>query len=145
MKRNNQFENAKIISLDFKFNTEIQTKIDNWKKENIFFGVFPTIGDSMTCSDLTKSIPNGSKVLVYDLQINCSTILDNVWHQIPTKEPLLIIGKTNTGKDFFVCKTISSVDAVNDCVLLHSYNPMHQDKLIPFDWITNIYKVVQIV
>ena len=145
MKQNNYFENEKRISFDFKYSPEIEIKIANWKVENIFFGVFPVTGDSMTCNDLSKSIPNGSKVLVYDLEINCNNGLDNVWHQIPTNEPLLITGETDKGKKFFICKTISNIDAVNDYVLLKSYNPTHQSVWIPFDWIKNIFKVVQIV
>ena len=139
------FETEKRISFDFKFSTEIETKIANWKKQNTFFGVFPVTGDSMTCNDLSKSIPNGSKVLVYDLEINTNNRLDNIWHQIPTNEPLLLTGKTDKGKYFFVCKTIGSIDAFTEHILLSSYNPTHKDHIIPFDWIKNIFKVVQIV
>ena len=139
------FENEKRINFDFKFSTEIETKIANWKKQNTFFGVFPITGDSMTCNDLSKSIPNGSKVLVYDLEINLNNALDNIWHQIPTNEPLLFTGKTDKGKDFFVCKTVSSIDAVTGHILLSSYNPTHQDNLIPFNWIKNIFRVVQVL
>ena len=145
MKQNNYFKNEKKIHFDFKFSTEIETKIVNWKKDNIFFGVFPIKGDSMTSNDLTKSIPNESKVLVYDLELNCNNGLSNICYDIPTNEPLLIIGKTRAGYDFNLCKTISSIDAVNGYVLLSSYNPKHQSKWIPFDWIKNIFKVVQTV
>ena len=145
MKQNNYFENEKRINFDFKFSTEIETKIANWKKENIFFGVFPIKGDSMASNDLSKSIPNESKVLVYDLEIDCNNGLSTVWHKLPKDEPLLIVGKTNAGYDFRLCKTISSIDAVNGYVLLSSYNPTHESKWIPFDWIKNIFKVVQIV
>lgn len=135
----------KKINLDFKFSSETDTKINNWKNEKVFFGVFPIKGDSMTCNDLKKSIPNESKVLAYDLKINLNDGLHNIWHEIPTNEPLLLIGKTTNGSDFFVCKTISCVDAVKSYVLLQSYNPMHESKWIPFDWITKILKVDQMV
>lgn len=140
-----QYRKSKKINIDFNFSTDIENKIVNWRKENIFFGVFPTVGDSMTCNDRLKSIPCGSKVLVYDLQINFNIGLDNVWHQIPINEPILIIGKTNDNRDFRVCKTISCVDAVNGWVSLKSYNPLHKSVLIPFDWITSILKVEQII
>lgn len=145
MKQNNYFENEKRINFDFKFSTEIETKIINWKKENIFFGVFTIKGDSMTCNDLSKSIQNELKILVYDLELNFNNGLSNIWHQIPKDEPLFIVGKTSAGYDFRLCKTISSIDAVNGYVLLSSYNPAHGSKWIPFDWIKNIFKVVQIV
>ena len=136
-----QYRKSKKTNIDINFNSDIEKKIVNWKKENIFFGVFPNIGDSMTCNDYSKSIPNNSKVLVYDLQINFNIGLNNVWYLIPINEPLLIIGKTNDNRDFKVCKTISFVDTVNGYVLLKSYNPLHKSILIPFDWITNILKV----
>lgn len=145
MKQNNYFENEKRINIDFKFSAEIEAKIIHWNKENIFFGVFPIKGESMTCTDLSKSIPNESKVLVYDLELNFNNGLSNIWHDIPKNEPLLIIGKTDAGHDFLYCKTISSIDVVNGNVLLSSYNPTHQSKWFPFHWIKNIFKVVQIV
>ena len=145
MQQSNYFEDKKRINFDLKLSTEIETKIENWTKEKIFFGVFPITGNSMTCNDLTKSIPEHSKVLVYDLEINFNKNLDHIWHEIPLNEPLLITGQTDTGNKFLVCKTVSKIDAFNGYVLLSSYNPMHQSKWIPFDWITNIFKVVQIV
>lgn len=147
MKQNNYFENEKRIPLNlkFKFKSEIETKINIWKKDNVFFGVFPIKGESMTCDDLSKSIPNESNVLVYDLELNLDQGLCNIWHEIPKNEPLLIKGITPIGKDFFCCKTISSIDAVSGFVLLSSYNTKFEDQWIPFDWIKNIFKVVQIV
>ena len=145
MIQNNHFINERKINLDFKLSTENEAKIENWKKEKIFFGVFPIKGDSMTFEDVSKSIPDGSKVLVYDTQIDCNNVLANIWHQLPKDEPLLIKGKTDSGKDFFVCKTISSIDAVNDNILLSSYNSTHQSTWIPFGWIANIFKIVQLI
>ena len=145
MTRKNYFQNEERKDFAIKCSTEIEAKIINWKKEDVFFGVFPIRGDSMTCNDLSKSIPNESKVLVYDLELNFKSGLSNIWHEIPTNEPLLISGKTGTGNDFFVCKTISSIDAVNNYVLLTSYNPEYQSKWIPFAWIKNIFKVAQTI
>ena len=145
MKQNNHFENEKRVNFDFKFSNEIEIKIANWKKEKIFFGIFPVTGESMTCKDALKSIPNNSKILVYDIEINFNNGLNNVWHQIPKDKPLMILGKTNTGKTFNVCKTVSSIDAVNGLILLSSHNPTHKCNWIPFEWITSIFKVVQIV
>ena len=140
-----KLEKEKKINIDFKFSDAIENKIVNWKKENIFFGVFPIKGDSMTCDDLTKSIPNNSKVLAFDLELNCSSGLSNIWHEIPTNEPLLIAGMQPIGNEFFVCKTISRIEAVNNYILITSHNPTFESQWIPFDWIKNIFKVVQII
>mgnify|MGYP003609202711 CR=1 FL=1 len=140
-----KINNTQKVKLKF-IPTEItRQKINECIEKNIFYGIFPVVGDSMTCNDIEKSIPDGSKVLVYDLQINLNNGLSSVWHEIPTKKTLLIGGKTSNEKPFFLCKSIISVDAVNGYVLLDSYNKQHGSKWIPFDWITNIYEVVQIV
>ncbi|HEY6143087.1 MAG TPA: hypothetical protein VIV55_06590 [Flavobacterium sp.] len=145
MKTSNYFENKKTINFGFKLSTEIETKITDWKQNNTFFGVFPIKGDSMTCDDLAKSIPNGSKVLAYDLEIDCNKTLDEVWYKIPIREVVLITGETNTGEKFNLCKTINFVNAHDGYVVIKSHNENYKDQCIPFTWIKSIFKVVQII
>mgnify|MGYP000621718308 CR=1 FL=1 len=137
------FENETLIPMPICVCDEVKNKIEHWKATNVFFGVFPVTGNSMTCNDNLKSIPHNSKVLAYDLEIDCSKLLDVIWHQIPVNETLLIMGKTIKGKDFFVCKSISNINAVSNCITLHSYNPEFHNQTIPFDWVNNIFKVIQ--
>lgn len=140
-----QFTNEKLTSFPLLISDEIRSKIDQLQAENVFYGVFPISGNSMTCDDYSKSIPHNSKVLAYDLEIDFSKTLDVIWHQVPVRETLLLMGKTPNGKDFFLCKSISNVDAVNNCITLQSYNPEFHDQTIPFSLIKSMFKVIQIV
>ena len=124
---------------------ELEKLIIEWQQKQIFYGEVPVSCDSMTCKDTTKSIPDKSKVLVYDLQIDFSNGLDNVWHKIPLGEPLLIIGNTYDGKIFRLCKTISFLDAINNYVRLTSYNKKYKDQWISARSLTSILKVVKVV
>lgn len=115
-------------------------EIEKWEKENKFYGIFPVKGDSMTCDDKTKSIPDGSDVLAVELDksslLNC---------QVPTNKPLLINITDSNGNNQFVCKTISFVDYCSNKCRLTSYNKNHKDVWIPFKWINNILEVHSIV
>lgn len=139
-------KNPEAILIQLKNLTEKSIeKVNHCKANNIFYGVFPVEGDSMTCNDATKSIPNGSKVLAAHLQIDLTKGLSNIWYDIPTRKTLLISGTNSSGYKFFLCKSIASIDAVQGYVLLESYNKKHGDKFIPFSWIENIFEVIQIV
>lgn len=137
--------NSKAIQIQLNLTEKSVEKVNHAKENNIFYGVFPIIGDSMTCEDKSKSIPHGSKVLAVDTQIDLSKGLSNIWYEIPTRKTLLLTGTASNGNKFFVCKSISSVDAVQGYVLLESYNKSHESKLIPFSWIESIFEVIQIV
>lgn len=143
----NKLESSKVkaIHTPLNFTKNSIEKINHCKSNNVFFGMFPIVGDSMTCEDKTKSIPHGSKVLVFDTEIDCKIGLDNVWHLIPTNKPLLISGTGPNGNKFFVCKSISFVDAVQGYVVLESYNKNHTSKFIPFSCIESIFEILQIV
>lgn len=136
---------VKAIHIPLIFTEKSIEKIDHCKSNNVFFGVFPIVGDSMTCEDKTKSIPHGSKVLVFDTEIDLKKGLDNVWFEIPMRKPLLISGTAPGGNKFFICKTISHIDAVQGYVVLESYNKNHQSRFIPFSCIESIFEILQIV
>lgn len=143
----NKLESNKSNKIQIQLNLTEKSieKINHCKANNVFHGVFPTVGDSMTCEDKTKSIPHGSKVLAVDTQIDLKKGLDSVWFEIPMRKPLLISGTAPSGNKFFVCKTISHIDAVQGYVVLESYNKNHTSKFIPFSSIESIFEVLQIV
>ena len=141
----NAIKNSKEVKIEFNPTETTKQKIIECIERNIFYGIFPIVGDSMECEDKKKCIPDGSNVLAIDTNIKLSNGIENVWHEIPIGKTLLISGKTYTGKSFFMCKSIISVDAVTGYVLLDSYNLKHGSKWIPFDWIEKIFEVVQIV
>lgn len=136
---------VKVVPVQLNLTQKSIEKISHCKANNVFNGVFPTVGDSMTCEDKTKSIPHGSKVLAVDTQIDLKKGLDSVWFEIPMRKPLLISGTAPSGNKFFVCKTISHIDAVQGYVVLESYNKNHTSKFIPFSSIESIFEVLQIV
>lgn len=143
----NKLESNQVKAVPVQLNLTQKSieKINHCKANNVFYGVFPTVGDSMTCEDKTKSIPHGSKVLAVDTQIDFKKGLDNLWYLIPTNKPLLISGTAPSGNKFFVCKSISHIDAVQGYVVLESYNKNHTSKFIPFSCIESIFEILQIV
>jgi hypothetical protein len=142
---NELLANNKKVRIELKLTEASKQRVNECIDKNIFYGVFPIKGNSMECEDKNKCIPNGSKVLAIDTQIKLSNGISNIWHEIPTNKTLLISGKNSTGKHFFICKSIASVDAVQGYILLDSYNKTHGSKWIPFKWIENVFEVLQIV
>ncbi|WP_163408115.1 hypothetical protein [Flavobacterium ajazii] len=122
----------------------LKQKILEWEQKSIFYGAFPVVGDSMTCDDQNKTIPNGAKVLAYQLQIEFESGF-YPWFEIPTGEPLLIMGTTSKGNDFCLCKTIFFLDSVNNMVSLRSYNPNYSDQIIPISYIKTLFKIELVI
>ncbi|MFT3794836.1 hypothetical protein [Flavobacterium sp.] len=131
-------------SIPIVIDENLKKRITEWEKKGIFYGAFPVVGDSMTCAESEKSIPNGSNVLAYDLQIDFKSI-SNKWFDIPINKPLIIAGKTSLGKDFCLCKTINFLDLVNNKVSLRSYNPKYYDQIIPITFITSLLKIELVI
>lgn len=127
-------------SIKINLSKEVFLEIEKWEKENKFYAIFPIKGDSMTCEDSTKSIPDGCNVLAVENDL--SNLLD---YQIPTNKPLLIKITDSSGNNQFVCKTISFVDYTSNKCRLTSYNKKHKDVWIPLKWINNILEVHSIV
>ena len=119
--------------------------VDNFIEKNIPYAVFPISGDSMTCENTSISIPNKSKVLAMDLQLEIEKGLDNLWHKIPTNKPLLIFGETSSGKPFFLCKNIGKVDAIHNTINLVSNNPNYSDQLVHFSWVIKIFEIIEVL
>lgn len=138
------FEDIKS-QIEIVVDKELKDHILEWEEQGIFYGVFPISGDSMTTRNKQKSIPHKSKVLAYELQLDVAKDLSYHWPQIPMGEPLLIMGNTAQGKPFFLCKTITFLDAVYGNIRLTSYNKQYKDQWIPFSWVTHIYRVVKII
>jgi hypothetical protein len=145
LKKVNPEKWKKAKNVTIKVSNSNRLKINDCIKNNIPYAVFPIAGESMTCSDPKLSVPHGSKVLVIDSQIDITKGLANIWHEIPLKKTLLIVGQTGSGKEFFICKTFGFLDVPNDCINLVSYNPEFRDQLVPFSWIKKIFKFVEIV
>ena len=122
----------------------LKHKILEWEQKNIFYGAFPVVGNSMTCDDQDKTIPNGCKVLAYQLQIDFESA-SYPWFEIPMGEPLLIMGTTSKGNDFCLCKTINFLNLVNNMVSLRSYNPTYHDQLIPISYIKTLLKIELVI
>lgn len=137
MKLEQVIQKKKPTYHDFSFPKEVNKKINQWRKQGLFFGAFPVKGDSMTCDD-DRSIPSGSKVLAVELNISDKFSLGN---GIPLRKPLLIKYTNSKGEDGFICKTINFMDFVNYRYRLKSYNPKHQDAWIPIRFIDNILEV----
>jgi hypothetical protein len=114
--------------------------------KNIVYGVFPIVGNSMTCND-ERSIPDGSQVLAYELEIDFNKHFESIWHLLPLNEPILIMGTNRAGVKFFVCKTIIFINAVSGYVYLKSYNPdpAYNGGGLAFSSIESILKVIQII
>ena len=124
---------------------EIENDIQECEEQGRLYGVFPIKGDSMTCDDIQKSIPNGSKVFAIETDFRPNEYLNDNFYKILTKKPVLIIGKDNNGDLFAICKTISVVNCINGTLLLKSYNPFHKDVWIPVKFIQKIFEVKQIL
>ncbi|MGY0036400.1 hypothetical protein [Pedobacter sp. NJ-S-72] len=125
---------------------EIVSIIENCIKNSIFYGVFPVSGDSMTCSD-KRSIPDGSGILVYDLQIDCSLPLIENSGKIPMGEPLVLALRNKKGKIGYFVKTITFIDTVYNNIRLTSYNPhtSHRNWWIVASCIERIFKIIQVI
>ena len=106
------------------------------------YGVFPTVGDSMTCKDKEKSIPSGSKVFAVETGYKPNRFSLGA---VPNNRPLLIMGIDPEGNPFNMCKTIAFQDYVNNRFQLRSYNPLHKDAWVPTEYIQKIFEVKQIV
>lgn len=119
--------------------------IQNCIKNHIFYGIFPVFGDSMTCKD-KRSIPHGSGILVYDLQIDCTLPLIKNVGKIPMGVPLALVIKNEKRKTECFVKTITFIDAVHNTLRLTSYNPRaNYNNWVPASWIERIFKVIQVI
>lgn len=123
-------------NVSIEINKELKKKIEYWIQNNIFYGLFPITGDSMTC-DNKKNIPNRSHVLAN--QIKNHNVL-----KLPINKPLLIEIKGIWHKTQFVCKTISLIDNVTKRIRLTSYNPKHKDIYIPYAEVGRVFEVQKV-
>jgi len=119
----------------------VQNCIDN----KIFYGIFRISGDSMTCED-ARSIPDGSGVMVYDLEIDFNRpLIDNI-AEIPLRTPLALVMRDKNGQIKCLVKTITFVDAVYNRFLLTSYNPAPEyNGWVPVRYVEKVYKVLQVI
>lgn len=129
-----------ILKIDL--TPEMENLIKECKEKGRLYGVFPTVGDSMTCNDNVKSIPSGSKVFAVETDYRSNELSLGF---VPNNKPLLIMGQDPNGKPFAVCKTIALQDYVSNRFLLRSYNPFHIDAWVPIKWVHKIFEVKQIV
>jgi len=132
-------------SIHIVMNQEVAEIIQNCIKHNIFYGVFPVVGDGMTCND-ERSITDGSGVLVFDLQLDMLKPLSALMNDIPINEPITIALYTDSSEYTYFVDTISFIDAVNNRIKLCPYNPSPKyGGWVSFDRIHKIYKVVQVI
>lgn len=115
---------------------ELVRKIEHWQKKGIVYGVFPTVGDSMTCDD-SRTIPENSHVLA-------NQIKRNDFLSLPINKPLLIEIKGVWHKHQFVCKTISLIDDTTKRIRLTSYNPEHKDVFIPYIEVGRVFEIQKV-
>lgn len=105
--------------------------------EHAFYAWFPIVGNSMTSKNHQYSIPEGSKVLVKEVQIN--SIFD-----YPLNRPVVIMGVA-VNELFRMLKTISFINGVNNSIRCSSLNPDVEDFYIAMQFISRVFVVVQIM
>ncbi|MCB0455462.1 MAG: hypothetical protein KDC62_08745 [Aequorivita sp.] len=126
----------KFVPLEI--NTELKNKISNWASNNVFYGLFPVVGDSMTCNN-KKSIPEGSFIFAAEIKYNPNNLLP-----IPIKKPMAILINDRNGKEHLLCKTIFFLDEVFGRIGLRSYNHNHKDFFIPTSFIKRIFEIHEV-
>lgn len=132
--------------IDVIMTKEVAGIIQRCTGKRIFYGIFPVVGDSMTCDD-ERSIPDGSGVLVFDLQLDISKPLCDLAPSIPIDEPIIITLVNENSQYGFFCKTISLIDALRNRVRLSSYSriPEYRSVWVSFHKVRSIYKIVQVI
>jgi len=144
-----KIKETKQQTLPIKIDEDLKCKIQDWESNNIFYGLLPVVGDSMTCNN-EKSIPNGSKILISEIDINKpfnlkSEIKNPNWFLLlPTNKPLALVIRNNKGQEQCVVKEIFIVDNIQGVIGLRSYNPKHKDAFISIDFIKKVFKVHKI-
>jgi len=123
---------------------DLKVKIENWNKENTFYGVVNVVGDSMTCKE-NNSIPNRSKIFVSELVgFSDNLYTTNKVLLMPINKPLAILLVNKNGKEQMICKTISFIDCVNNTLCLRSYNENYNDVIIPFSMVKRVFEIHQV-
>ena len=137
-----RIQDSKPKTVQIDMTPELEEVIEDCRKKGVKYGVFPTVGDSMTCDEKEKSIPSGSKVFAVETKFRPNRFSLGA---VPTNKPLLIMGIDPEGEPFNMCKTIAFQDYVQGRFLLRSYNPTHKDAWVPIRYIDKIFEVKQIV
>gem|GEM_PF-2215570 len=132
--------------LDIVMNKEVAEIIQHCMNNHIFYGIFPVAGNSMTCNDY-RSIPDGSGVLVYDLQLDMNKPLSDLILDIPINQPVAVCLGNEYLKYAYFIKTISVIDTLFNRIRLSSYNPQpeYYDRWVSIHMVRNVYKVIQVI
>ncbi|MBE2272742.1 MAG: hypothetical protein IAE62_00575 [Flavobacteriales bacterium] len=129
--------------LPIKFKDETEAKIKYWEENNIFYGIFPTSGDSMTCDDKNISIENKNKILISELDLK--NIYEWGIDGIPMNKPLCFVIENGNGVEKLVCKIISFKDFVYGNYTLSSYNHKYKPVRVPMKFVKRIFEVHEII
>lgn len=149
LKKNKSQSNEEVEAINFIdviMNKEVAEIIRHCIDNHIFYGIFPVVGDSMTCND-GRSIPDGSGVLVFDLQMDMRKSLLELAEDIPINKPITICLANEYGQCAFFVKTISFIDTLHNRVKLSSYNPKpeYRSAWVSIHKVRSIYKVIQVI
>lgn len=132
--------NAKI-----KFDKELNRKIEEFKKQDIFHALINITGDSMTCKDVKKSIPDGSFVYVSELDVS-GKFGDYDIFDIPIDRPLVFEIKSHEGSEYLIKHAINTFqnlagDRSFDYVTLGSYNNKYKPAKVLLSHIVRVLDV----
>lgn len=148
-KKNKSQSKEKLEAISFInviMNKEVAEIIRHCIDNHIFYGIFPVVGESMTCND-ERSIPDGSGVLVFDLQMDMRKSLLELAEDIPINKPIAIGLINEHGHCAFFVKIISFIDILYDRIKLSSYNPKpeYRSAWVSIHRVRSIYKVIQVI